>query len=224
MAKIECLHTNRRLKPSRTKMYLLILVIILYISSKSSADGDHVLSKMIQSIATNTSIQEYKEPKQDELFKFSHQDESSNKSTNNEAKEIEDLEESEPLSDLLLSEINIHIIPHSHTDAGWIESIDWYYNNWVKNIFSNIFEEMYENKDITFVWADTNYLHQWFEAQNNETQQKVFEIIKRGQLEFVGGGWVQNDESLSDMKSTDKHIMHTFWPIIISYLIIFNDI
>ena len=60
---------------------------------------------------------------------------------------------------------------------------------------------MYKNKNITFVWADTNYLYQWFESQDNQTQQKVFEIIKRGQLEFVGGGWVQNDESLSDLKS-----------------------
>ena len=99
------------------------------------------------------------------------------------------------------NDINVHIIPHSHTDAGWIESIDWYYENWVKSIFENIFDEMYNNKNITFVWADTNYLHQWFESQNNNTKNKVFEVIKRGQLEFVGGGWVQNDESLSDLKS-----------------------
>jgi hypothetical protein len=97
--------------------------------------------------------------------------------------------------------INLHIVPHSHTDAGWIEPIDWYYKNFIVNIFSNIVEEMYNNKNITFVWADTNYLHQWYESQNQETQEKFQNIVKRGQLEFAGGGWVQNDESLSDLKS-----------------------
>ena len=97
--------------------------------------------------------------------------------------------------------INLHIIPHSHTDAGWIEPIDWYYDNWVHNIFDNIVEEMYSNTEITFVWADTNYLHQWYESQKTEMQNRFQTIVKRGQLEFVGGGWVQNDESLSDLKS-----------------------
>jgi lysosomal alpha-mannosidase len=107
--------------------------------------------------------------------------------------------------------INLHMVPHSHTDAGWIEPIDWYYENWVKHIFDNILEEMEESygqevfgdvvDDITFVWADTNYLHQWYESQNSEVQERFQKVVQRGQIEFVGGGWVQNDESLSDLKS-----------------------
>lgn len=97
--------------------------------------------------------------------------------------------------------VNLHVVPHSHTDAGWIEPIDWYYQNWVRHIFDNILHEMYDNPDITFVWADTNYLHQWFESQNEDTKNKFRTVVNRGQLEFVGGGWVQNDESLSDLKS-----------------------
>ena len=178
-----------------------MIVMALCLILNWSAEEDNSIASMVQAIATSTSIQEYKgEVKQDAPF-VTNSEEYSNIIANwilNGCDEWKNLSKQNVSN---FSEINVHIIPHSHTDAGWIESIDWYYDNWVKNIFKNIFEEMYENKNITFVWADTNYLHQWFETQNKETQQKVFEIIRRGQLEFVGGGWVQNDESLSDLKS-----------------------
>ena len=115
--------------------------------------------------------------------------------------DYEKLIQTEKKYEIPAEEINIHVIPHSHTDAGWIEQVDWYYKNWVKNIFKHIVNEMYKDPTITFVWAETNYLHQWYESQKQKEKDKFLTIVKRGQIEFVGGGWVQNDESLSDLKS-----------------------
>ena len=98
-------------------------------------------------------------------------------------------------------DVNLHIVPHSHTDAGWIETIDWYYDNKIRNIFKNVIKQLEDDHSLTFVWADTNFLHQWYESQNSKTQKKFRKIVERGQIEFTGGGWVQNDESLSDIKS-----------------------
>ena len=107
----------------------------------------------------------------------------------------------DPIDPIVNDTINLHIVPHSHTDAGWIETIDWYYNQKIVHIFKNIVEELDGDHSLKFIWADTNFLHQWFESQKSSTQEKFMSIVKRGQIEFVGGGWVQNDESLSDLKS-----------------------
>jgi len=36
------------------------------------------------------------------------------------------------------SELNVHIVPHSHLDAGWLESIDQYYIRGVEKIFTSV--------------------------------------------------------------------------------------
>lgn len=61
-----------------------------------------------------------------------------------------------------IGKIKLHLIPHSHTDAGWIETIDWYYSNRVRQIISSLTESLYTNPDRTFVWADTNFLYTWW--------------------------------------------------------------
>ena len=62
---------------------------------------------------------------------------------------------------LASAEYTIHFVPHSHTDAGWIETIDWYYDMWVRNILSSVVPALESNSERKFVWADTNYLAQW---------------------------------------------------------------
>jgi hypothetical protein len=40
-----------------------------------------------------------------------------------------------------------------------------------------------------------SFFMRWYEVQSEETKQRFQELVKRGQLEFVGGGWSQNDEA-----------------------------
>ena len=35
--------------------------------------------------------------------------------------------------------LEIHVIPHSHMDPGWLKTYDEYYNLQVKKIFDNVF-------------------------------------------------------------------------------------
>lgn len=34
--------------------------------------------------------------------------------------------------------IHVHVIPHSHDDAGWLNTVQEYYDNKVKNILDNM--------------------------------------------------------------------------------------
>ena len=38
--------------------------------------------------------------------------------------------------------IKVHFVPHSHMDAGWLKTFDFYYNHKVKKILSNIVEQL----------------------------------------------------------------------------------
>ena len=48
-----------------------------------------------------------------------------------------------------------------------------------------------------FIWAEISFLAMWWNEQNRETQDMVRTLLKNGQLEIVGGGWVMNDEANS---------------------------
>ena len=97
--------------------------------------------------------------------------------------------------------INIHIVPHSHDDAGWLYTADEYYtgNNCeyisVKNILDDMVISLYNDPTRTFVYAEMFFFEKWFSALDEETKQKVRNLVTQKRLEFVNGGWVMNDEA-----------------------------
>ena len=38
--------------------------------------------------------------------------------------------------------IKVHFVPHSHMDAGWLETYDAYFKHEVTRIFTTVFEEL----------------------------------------------------------------------------------
>ena len=41
------------------------------------------------------------------------------------------------------------------------------------------------------------FFEKWWREQNLTIQQKVGQLVRQGRLEFVGGGWTQNDEAVT---------------------------
>jgi alpha-mannosidase II len=94
--------------------------------------------------------------------------------------------------------LTVHIIPHSHCDPGWLESFEGYYLSQVARILSSVISELSEHPARRFVWAETSFWMRWYEVQSEEEKARVKSLVDSGQLEFVGGGWVQNDEANPD--------------------------
>ncbi|KAI6170739.1 Alpha-mann-mid domain-containing protein [Aphelenchoides bicaudatus] len=101
--------------------------------------------------------------------------------------------------------IKVHLVCHSHDDMGWLKTVDDYYtgrtksivNVGVEYIYNTVIEELAKDPNKKFSFAEVGYLTRWLEGRDKNDAQviKLKDLIKNGQVEFIGGGWVQNDEA-----------------------------
>lgn len=45
-----------------------------------------------------------------------------------------------------------------------------------------------------FIWEEMSYLERWWRDASEDKRESLTNLVKNGQLEIVGGGWVMNDE------------------------------
>ncbi|XP_077497606.1 lysosomal alpha-mannosidase-like [Amblyomma americanum] len=93
--------------------------------------------------------------------------------------------------------INMHVLSHSHLDAGWIEPLDTIYENSVRLIYNTSLDALSQNPNRRFVSAENIYFSRWWREQPSDIKNTVRDFVQSGRLQFVGGGWVQNDEAVT---------------------------
>ncbi|GMH06556.1 hypothetical protein Nepgr_008396 [Nepenthes gracilis] len=99
--------------------------------------------------------------------------------------------------------LNVHLVPHSHDDVGWLKTVDQYYvgsNNGiqiacVENELDSIVEALCHDPNRKFVFAEQAFFHRWWATQDKKMQEEVRKLVDVGQLEFVNGGWSMHDEA-----------------------------
>uniref|UniRef100_A0A1I8J3I0 Alpha-mannosidase n=1 Tax=Macrostomum lignano TaxID=282301 RepID=A0A1I8J3I0_9PLAT len=70
---------------------------------------------------------------------------------------------------------NVHLVPHTHDDVGWLRTVDQYYYYEVQFIIDTVIEELLDNPERKFTY--------------------VKQLVKNGQLQFALGGWCMDDEA-----------------------------
>lgn len=45
-----------------------------------------------------------------------------------------------------------------------------------------------------FIWEEMSYLERWWRDASETKRESFVNLVKNGQVEIVGGGWVMNDE------------------------------
>ncbi|KAG7306829.1 hypothetical protein JYU34_008275 [Plutella xylostella] len=106
--------------------------------------------------------------------------------------------------------LNVHIVPHTHDDVGWLKTVDQYYygsrNNiqkaGVQYILDSVVKELWEDPKRRFIYVETAFFWKWWNKQKDATQQKVKTLVKEGRLQFIGGAWSMNDEATTHYQST----------------------
>lgn len=98
--------------------------------------------------------------------------------------------------------LQVFIIAHSHCDPGWLDTFDVYYQKQVHQILSSVTRSLQADSRRKFVWAEISFFSRWFESLDGQAKMEFRKLLQRGQWEFVGGGWVQNDEANPSIYST----------------------
>ncbi|XP_059645278.1 alpha-mannosidase At3g26720 isoform X1 [Cornus florida] len=99
--------------------------------------------------------------------------------------------------------INVHLVPHSHDDVGWLKTVDQYYvgaNNsirgaCVQNVLDSVISALLDDKNRKFIYVEVAFFQRWWRQQSEALQTKVKELVNSGQLEFINGGMCMHDEA-----------------------------
>ncbi|KMY89554.1 lysosomal alpha-mannosidase [Drosophila simulans] len=102
-----------------------------------------------------------------------------------------------------LNMINVHLVPHSHDDVGWLKTVDQYYygsqnkiqHAGVQYILDTVVEELLKDSSRRFIQVETFFFAKWYSEQNETVQRAVKKLVAQGRLEFAGGAWSMNDEA-----------------------------
>ncbi|VDM30478.1 unnamed protein product [Hydatigera taeniaeformis] len=100
--------------------------------------------------------------------------------------------------------INVHIVPHTHDDVGWLKNIDQYYfgdGKWyqtasVQYILDSVMHALSLNPSRKFTYVEMAFFERWWRLQDATMQELVHRLVRNGQLEFALGGWTMNDEAV----------------------------
>lgn len=99
--------------------------------------------------------------------------------------------------------LNVHLIPHTHNDVGWLKTVDQYYygghNNiqhaGVQYILDSVVPQLLADPKRRFIYVESAFFWRWWREQKASVQNDVVRLIQEGRLEFINGGWTMNDEA-----------------------------
>ncbi|XP_033225120.1 lysosomal alpha-mannosidase-like [Belonocnema kinseyi] len=105
--------------------------------------------------------------------------------------------------------LNVHIVPHSHDDVGWLKTFDQYYYGSRKDLYKagvhyilkSVIQSLQENPDRRFIFVESAFFFKWWDKQDEEEKTIVRSLINEGRLEIIGGGWSMNDEAVTHYQS-----------------------
>ncbi|CAG5117924.1 unnamed protein product, partial [Candidula unifasciata] len=102
--------------------------------------------------------------------------------------------------------INVHLVPHTHDDVGWLITVDQYYYRQVQFILDGVIAELQADPTKRFIYVEIAFFSRWFNEQNDATRHIVQSLVSQGRLEFILGGWCMNDEAATHYSAIiDQH-------------------
>ncbi|KDR11229.1 lysosomal alpha-mannosidase isoform X2 [Zootermopsis nevadensis] len=105
--------------------------------------------------------------------------------------------------------LNVHLVPHTHNDVGWLKTVDQYYYGskssiqkaGVQYIIDSVLTELHHDPEKRFIYVETAFWWKWWMNQHDTIRHQVKKLVNNGQLEFISGGWSMNDEAVTNYQS-----------------------
>ncbi|GAB0091340.1 Alpha-mannosidase [Sergentomyia squamirostris] len=105
--------------------------------------------------------------------------------------------------------INVHIVPHTHDDVGWLKTVDQYYYGsrtltqkaGVQYILDSVIQALLADPSRRFIYVESAFFFKWWREQSPNLRDQVRQLVEEGRLEFIGGAWSMNDEAVVHYQS-----------------------
>ncbi|GLJ52491.1 hypothetical protein SUGI_1116890 [Cryptomeria japonica] len=99
--------------------------------------------------------------------------------------------------------LNVHLVPHTHDDVGWLKTVDQYYTGSnssiqvaaVQYILDSFIDALQIDPNRKFIYVEVAFFKRWWREQSKEKREIVRKLVDSGQLEFINGGWCMHDEA-----------------------------
>jgi hypothetical protein len=111
----------------------------------------------------------------------------------------------------------LHLIPHSHDDLGWLETVEGYYDIFVKKVLSSVIEaleekgsqdEQNQHSQRKFVYSEVGYIKLFLNDDKSSRDlkiEKIKKLIRRNAFEFVNGGMSQADSACTNYQDLSEN-------------------
>ena len=101
--------------------------------------------------------------------------------------------------------LNVHLVPHTHDDVGWLKTVDQYFyggqlchncssstisytlarqdirREGVQYIIDSVVESLLESSDRRFIYVEMAFFWRWWLQQTENMQQKVKDLVNQGE-------------------------------------------
>jgi hypothetical protein len=87
---------------------------------------------------------------------------------------------------LIKPKLNIHIIPHTHQDPGWVLSFSEFYSQKVHLIYDNMLKQLIESQERTFIICEVVNFEKWYKYDIDEAKRQIIrDLVEEGRIEFA---------------------------------------
>ena len=90
--------------------------------------------------------------------------------------------------------LELWIVPHSHADVGWLQTVNSLSRVNVSRILSGVVATLNANPSRRFVWDEMAFLQHWWDHDSTAAERASFrQLVRSRRIEMVDNGWSQHD-------------------------------
>ena len=123
--------------------------------------------------------------------------------------------------------LHVFVVPHTHDDTGWQQTVDEYFVNEVKWILDSVTAALGRSRSDDdprypkriFSYVEMAFFERWWREQTSATKNRTRALVNMGLLEFNLAGWCMNDEAaptysaaIDQMTEGQQFVLREFGP------------
>ena len=118
-------------------------------------------------------------------------------------------------SSVIAGKINVHLVPHSHDDVGWLKTVDQYAtggNNSIQHAntgltIGSVLQNLRDNSDRTFSYVEQAFFQRWVEQADDDQLAEMRAAVASGQMVFLNGAYSMHDEASPSCEGPNRALL-----------------